>query len=463
MKKVLMISYAFPPMSVVGVYRTLKFCKFLPEFGWEPVVLTVRRGEDWAYDESLSSDLPPETKVYRTISFEPLSTYESLQRRMRKPPLHTGETPRVTVSTEVRKSLPQRVRSYLAGWLQTPDKQTFWFPFALARGRGVIRDEEIDLIYTSSPPHSTHLIGRGLSKLCDLPWVADFRDPWTLNEYFHEKPTTPRMKEVESYLEKLVVNRCDHLIANTDSVLQSFKWKYNHLPKNKFSAIPNGYDPDDFAGLQPYDWDKFTVVHLGSFYGRRHPVDFLEGLKLFLQRYPAARERLRVLFIGNIETEILSQVQAFNLSEVVECRPHQPHREALRLALSSHLLLLILGHDHRSAGILPAKLFEYLYTNKPILALISEGEVATVIRSLRAGAAITSPDTAEIASAIERYYDGYLRGTPTLDHARSAGIEGYHRYHLTEKLADIFDSLICQQPLEGAPRRRSLEVTYGVA
>jgi hypothetical protein len=174
-KKALMISYAFPPMSVVGVYRTLKFCKFLPEFGWQPVVLTVRRAKDWAYDESLLSDLPPETKVYRTISFEPLSTYESLQGRIRKSSLHTGETPSVTVSTEARRSLPRRVRSYLAGWLSTPDKKTFWLPFALARGRGIIKDEKIDLVYTSSPPHSTHLVGHGLSKLCDLPWVADVR------------------------------------------------------------------------------------------------------------------------------------------------------------------------------------------------------------------------------------------------------------------------------------------------
>lgn len=461
MKKVLVITYAFPPMSVVGVYRTLKFCKFLPEFGWEPVVLTIKRGKDWAYDESLLSDLPPSMKVYRTRTFEPLITYENFQQGRRKRSGIVGGYSGEEQDQVDSKSLFQMLRSYLAGWLSTPDKQALWLPFALAEGRKILREEEIDLIYTSSPPHSTHLIGYFLKRFSGLPWVADFRDPWTLNEYFQEKPSTPKMKQLEAYLERLVINGCDHLVANTRSVAEAFRWKFNHLPLSRISTIPNGYDPEDFQGLEPHNFEKFTITHLGSLYGRRQPIEFLKGLRLFLQRHPEAKQRLGVLFVGNIEEKILERMREFDLSEVVECRPHQPRRQALSLALSSHLLLLILGHDPKAAGIIPAKLFEYLFTGKPILALVSEGETAEVIRSHNAGRVITSPDAEKIALSIQHYFDDYLRGNQIQRRVKSAGIGKYNRQQLTSELAEIFDRLVCRRPAGEVQRRRSLETAYG--
>jgi glycosyltransferase involved in cell wall biosynthesis len=461
MKKVLVITYAFPPMSVVGVYRTLKFCKFLPEFGWEPVVLTIKRGKDWAYDESLLADLPPGMRIDRTRTFEPLIRYESFRKRRSKkagdPKDHRRQDPLQGES----RSVLQRVRFHIAGWLSTPDKQALWLPFALAGGRKILREEEIDLIYTSSPPHSTHLIGYFLKRFSGLPWVADFRDPWTLNEYFQEKPTTPKMKQLETYLERLVINGCDHLVANTRSVAEAFRWKFNHLPLSRISTIPNGYDPEDFQGLEPHNFEKFTITHLGSLYGRRQPIEFLKGLRLFLQRHPEAKQRLKVLFVGNIEEKILERMREFDLSEVVECRPHQPRRQALSLAFSSHLLLLILGHDPKAAGIIPAKLFEYLFTGKPILALVSEGETAEVIRSHNAGRVITSPDAEKIALSIQDYFDDYLRGNQIQRRVKSAGIGKYNRQQLTSELAEIFDSLVSGQSAGEVQPRRSLETAYG--
>jgi len=461
MKKVLVITYAFPPMSVVGVYRTLKFCKFLPEFGWEPVVLTVKRGKDWAYDESLLAGLSPGMRIHRTRTFEPLIRYESFQQRRRKaagdPQDHCRRDPFQGES----KSILQRMRFHIAGWLSTPDKQAFWLPFALTEGRKTVREEEIDLIYTSSPPHSTHLIGYFLKRFSGLPWVADFRDPWTLNEYFQEKPTTPRMKQLEAYLEGLVVNGCDHLIANTRSVAEAFRGKFNDLAPFRVSVIPNGYDPEDFQGLEPHNFEKFTVTHLGSLYGRRQPIGFLKGLSFFLQRHPEAKERLKVLFVGNIEEETLRQMREFDLADIVECKPHEPHRQALRLAFSSHLLLLILGHDPRGAAIIPAKLFEYLFTGKPILALVSEGETAEMIRSHDAGTVITSSDVEEIGLGIQQYYEGHLKGNRFQSRSNSREIEKYHRRHLTAELAEIFDSLVSGQSAGEVQPRRSLETAYG--
>ena len=461
MKKVLVITYAFPPMSVVGVYRALKFCKFLPEFGWEPVVLTIKGGKDWAYDESLLADLPPSMKVYRTRTFEPLITYENFQQGRRKRSGIVGGYSGEEQDQVDSKSLFQRPRSYVAGWLSTPDKQALWLPFALAEGRKILREEEIDLIYTSSPPHSTHLIGYFLKRFSGLPWVADFRDPWTLNEYFQEKPSTPKMKQLEAYLERLVVNGCDHLVANTRSVAEAFRWKFNHLPLSGISTIPNGYDPEDFQGLEPHNFEKFTITHLGSLYGRRQPIEFLKGLRFFLQRHPEAKERLGVLFVGNIEEKILERMREFDLSEVVECRPQQPRRQALSLALSSHLLLLILGHDPKAAGIIPAKLFEYLFTGKPILALVGEGETAEVIRSHNAGRVITSPDAEKIALSIQHYFDDYLRGNQIQRRVKSAGIGKYNRQQLTSELAEIFDRLVSRRLAGEVQPRRSLETAYG--
>lgn len=460
MRKVLMITYSFPPMSVVGVYRTLKFCKFLPEFGWEPVILTVERGKDWAYDESLLSDLPPGMKTHRTRTFEPLIAYENFRERRRK---RSGIAQGGAGGNQTQadgKGLLSRVRSGVAGWLSTPDKQAFWLPFALTRGRRILREEGIDLIYTSSPPHSTHLIGYSLKKLSGLPWVADFRAPWTLNEYFGEKPTSRRMKQSEAYLERLVVNGCHHLIANSHAEAEAHRSSFKHLPSSKFSAIVNGYDPDDFQGLQPQDPSKFTITHLGSFYGRRQPIDFLRGLGVFLKRNPEAEERLKVLLVGNIAEQTSNELREFNLSGVVECQPHRPQRHALSLILSSHLLLLILGHERRGAGVIPAKLFEYLFTGRPILALISEGETAEIIRSHDAGKVITSPDADEIARGIQQYYEAYLKGATLQSGAGPLEIEKYHRRHLTAELAEIFDRLVSCPPAGEIQRRRSREAAY---
>jgi glycosyltransferase involved in cell wall biosynthesis len=461
MKKVLMITYAFPPMSVVGVYRTLKFCKFLPEFGWEPVVLTVSKGKDWAYDESLLADIPPGMRIHRTRTFEPLIRYESFRQRRRKGAGNSRDRRRQDPLQKESKSILQRMRLHVAGWLSTPDKQAFWFPFALSAGRNILRQEGIDLIYTSSPPHSTHLIGYFLKRFSGLPWVADFRDPWTLNEYFQEKPTTTRMKQLEAYLERLVINGCDHLVANTRSVAEAFRGRFDHLAPLRVSVIPNGYDPEDFQGLEPHNFEKFTITHLGSFYGRRQPIEFLKGLRLFLKRHPEAKQRLKVLFVGNIEEKILNRIREHDLLEVVECRPHEPQRQALRLALSSHLLLLILGHDPKAAAIIPAKLFEYLFSGKPILALVSEGETAELIRSHDAGTVITSPDVEEIGRSLQQYYEGYLKGDRFYSRSNSREMERYHRRHLTAELAEIFDRLVSRQSAGVIQRRRSLERAYG--
>jgi len=244
-------------------------------------------------------------------------------------------------------------------------------------------------------------------------------------------------------------------------VAEAFRWKFNHLPLSRISTIPNGYDPEDFQGLEPHNFEEFTITHLGSLYGRRQPIEFLKGLRLFLQRHPEAKQRLGVLFVGNIEEKILERMREFDLSEVVECRPHQPRRQALSLALSSHLLLLILGHDPKAAGIIPAKLFEYLFTGKPILALVSEGETAEVIRSHNAGRVITSPDAEKIALSIQHYFDDYLRGNQIQRRVKSAGIGKYNRQQLTSELAEIFDRLVCRRPAGEVQRRRSLETAYG--
>ncbi|NOY87777.1 MAG: glycosyltransferase family 4 protein, partial [FCB group bacterium] len=303
MKKVLIIAYSFPPMAVVGVYRTIKFVKYLRDFGWQPVIITLKEPFDWSYNHELFKDIPQDVKIYRTRLFKPLVWWENLTAKMKHKKFQADNSGEVAVIAHSEqtgkkpKSFIKKVRGFAAAALSTPDKSLFWIVTALPKAYRIIKKEKIDCIYVSTPPHSNHLIGYYLKKITGLPFVADFRAPWTQNEYFDDYKKIKFFKDIENRMELAVHKSADAVISNSTFECEGYRRKYAPLVGEKFHPILNGYDPDDFKNLPAKSYDKFTIVYVGGLYGRRNPNLFLEGVKLFLEKHPDLRKDFQMLFI----------------------------------------------------------------------------------------------------------------------------------------------------------------------
>jgi glycosyltransferase involved in cell wall biosynthesis len=459
-KKVLIITYCFPPMAAVGVYRPLKFIKYLRDYGWEPIVLTVKSPRTSKFDYSLIDYVPPDLKVYRTGVFEPLQTWEDyLDNRKRKKHRNSGgcddsviEEKLISDDKMVRlnrwtdlKGLIKKMRAAAASTLSTPDKSVGWLVYALPKAVHIIRKENIDCIFTTTPPHSAQLIGYFAKKITGKPFISDYRDPWTQNVYFDEKHSLSIFKAIEEKMEKAVHGASSFVIANTYFQKENFEKKYLKSIGDKFHAIYNGYDPDDFHPEKAHKYDKFTIVYVGSFYGKQDPNLFLQALKTFLEKNPHARADIQVLFIGVSTGNIRQIIDSYGLAGVVKQMGFLPQSEAFNYLLGAHLLLMVLVFDPLARTVIPAKLYEYLPTGRPILALIPDGEAAQIIRENNAGTVITRPDVDAVEKAVSSYYMEYQSGkyddlTPQL-----ALIEKYTRRYQTRQLAELLDRAVTKE------------------
>ncbi len=438
-----MISYCYPPMAVVGVYRTLKFVKYLREFGWDPIILTLSNPSDYAFNPELFKDIPKDLKVYRTRLIAPLQSWENWSARRRKsgsvPPLAEPKE-QISQASATASSAPgllARFKRHIFAAMSTPDKDAGWLLTALPKTLRLIRAENVDCLYTSTPPHSAHLIGLYAKKLSGLPFVADFRAPWTQNEYFDEMKSVPWQKRLEEKLELSVHRGADVVISNSTWEGEGYRRKYAPVVGEKFVPILNGYDPDDFDPSGSVAYDRFTIVYIGSLYKRRAPDVFLKGLARFLDGQPEARHRTTALFIGPKDNTLRSLAEQLGINDVIQTIDFLPQSEAYKYLFGAHVLLMILGFDQRGKGVIPAKIFEYIPVGRPILALIPEGETAEMVRKYDAGTIITSPDIDQVATALGRYYADYLRNGVVVPQIRI--IEEYTRRSQTKQFAELLD------------------------
>lgn len=449
MRKVLMISYCFPPMAVVGVYRTLKFVKYLRQFDWEPVILTLSNPIDYAYNPELFKDIPRDVHVYRTRMVSPMVTWENWTSKessngtIAAEASGNGKPQNTAPSTSAAPAAPgllQRVKRHIYAGMTTPDKCTGWMLTALPKALRIIRKEKIDCLYTSTPPHSAHLIGLYAKKLTGLPFVADFRAPWTQNEYFDDVKLQGWQKNLEEKLELAVHQGAEVVISNSTWEGEGYRRKYAPIVGEKFYPILNGYDPDDFDPTGAVTYDKFTIAYIGSLYKRRDPGLFLEGLRRFLDTHPEARAHTKALFIGPGEPVLQGYGRKFGLTDVIERIDFLPQSEAYKYLFGAHVLLMILGFDTRGKGVIPAKVFEYLPTGRPILALIPEGETANIMRKYGTGTIITEPDATQVERALAAYYQAYLENPKVTPQVKI--IDEYTRRYQTGQFAALLDKAV---------------------
>ena len=406
-----MITYTFPPVAGSGVFRTLKFVKYLPTFDWQPIILSIKKSKTKPTDKTLEKEIPTNVKVYRTTNME-----SKIYR----------------YAASYCKINPK--------WYQIPDWRFIeWFPFAVLKAKKIIKKEKPDVIYSTSPPPTSHLIALAIKLKTGLPWVADYRDPWT--QHFEISYPTRIHRNIEENLEHKIAKYADKIIFITSLYRSNFLNKYPDTLQEKCITITNGYDPDDFINVKVIKSDKFIISHLGSLYGRRSPSFFLEALINAIKERETLETDIEVKFVGGSSKEYWDIANKYGLDGIVREVGYVPHEKAIKCMVDSTCLLLVIGAGRKNKEIFTGKIFEYVASRTPIIATVPlDGVAADLIKETNSGLVLDTNDVNGIKTAILEFYDKWKEGKLKID-SNSELIKKYSRKELTKKLAEIFDDI----------------------
>jgi glycosyltransferase involved in cell wall biosynthesis len=388
LKKVLIISYYWPPSGGSGVQRWLKFVKYFREFGIEPIVLTVdpKFATFPNYDYSLSDEIPKGIEIHTTQASSPFKLYKKVRKK---------DAPQAGFSGEKKVGLTDKLMRFVRGNFFIPDARIGWNKFALEKARTIIRENNIDSIVTTSPPHSTQLIGLALKKEFNLHWLADLRDPWTEIYYNQELFRTPFAKRKDYKFEQACLKNADKIVVVSEDIKRHFGAKRKEI-LDKIHVIPNGFDEADFniiptlnnvtpncnsgsnsQKISENNSKPKIISYVGNL-GEQYPVGgFLEAFAEIIKK----NSEWKLQFVGNCHNGVKILVEKLNLSELVVFIPYMNHAEAINYMINASVLLLIIPEIENNKGILTGKLFEYLATGNSILNIgPKDGDAATILR-----------------------------------------------------------------------------------
>ena len=420
MKKVLVIVYYWPPSGGAGVQRWLKFVKYLPQFDWQPTVITTSNGDYPAIDESLLKEVPEDIKVIRTKT----PTFGKWFSK-------AGEqsAPYGSLETSEEDSFFRRFAIWCRLNLTVPDARVVWNKYALQAAFEEMRKFKYDLIITSGPPHSTHLIGRKLKNIFNVKWLVDFRDPWTKIDYLEKVNRFALTKKIDEKLEQKIINQCDRIISINKSILKGLK------AINKGIIIPNGFDPADFTEIEKKKTKTFQINYFGNIMAERDPSIVLKAVNQIYSQFPD----IQINIWGNVSDEVKADLISLDENKFVKFHNYIPHDKMMRRMVNSSLLLLLINNVPNNLGILTGKIYEYLGAKVPVLGVGPiEGEAAKILNETRSGKMCDYSDQKAISEFISWQYSMWKKDEkPTA----SGEIDQYDRVHLTQKLAEVLESL----------------------
>lgn len=431
MRKLLVISYDFPPSSM-GIWRTLKFCRYMGEFGWKPSILTVKPVRSPRWDDAPLRELPPGTRIRRTEALEP-ARLAHLASRLR------GSRPGTPGSASGAPNAPLRaVMDVLRRWVFVPDERIGWYPFAVAEGRRWLRREKLDAVYTTSFPNTAHLVGARLAREFNLPLLADFRDIWIGNYVFYT-PATPLHDRLHRHLERAVVQTASRVVSATRPITEDFLQRHLDAPCEKFLTITNGFDADDYRldSCQP-DRAHFTITYAGTMYGATSPRWFLAGVRALLEKEPRWRKALRLRFVGSMIEPFRDMIGEFGLGDITRVEGYLAHDAALRAMAEADALLLIVARVPGSHIMLTQKVFEYAAARRPVMGLVPDGAARDFLAEIDEGPILPPDDEAAVTAALRTMLEHWERnGRRSLpDNPR---LDRYTRKELTRRLCAELD------------------------
>ncbi len=423
--KVLIIAYYFPPMGLSGVQRTLKFVKYLPQYDWQPIVLTTSDPVYYAFDESLNLDIDYEnTLIYRTEK-DPTQRYKP--KKKEKTNSQTGGEKR---TIEYPSRFKEKVRKRILQTIFQPDSRILWLKHAVKLGRKIMQEHQIDAIYATAPPFTDFLAAKQLSEEFNIPFIVDYRDLWVDNAYYIY--TTPFHKQKAINMEKSVLNLADKALVTGRFMKEQLIKRYSLLGHNDISIIPHGYDSEDFEPffdkISPNP-EKFTLTHQGLFPDDLTPKYFLQAVLKFLSKNPQAKKYLELRFAGLMRKKHIKLIKKLGLEDITDLQGYIPHTEAVKNLLSSDVLWFMIPNNIAT----PSRLYEYIGSLRPMIIQCPEGNIRDAAEGT--GAAITTEhdDINRITEAIEEFYikwqNGKLPKTP-VEYAKQ-----FDRKILTKDLA----------------------------
>ncbi|MCA6421779.1 MAG: glycosyltransferase family 4 protein [Flavobacterium sp.] len=422
-KKLLIITYYWPPAGGPGVQRWLKFVKYLPEFNIQPIVYIPENPTYPIIDNGLQSEVSDKAIIIKNKIFEPYGLASFFGKSKTKK-ISSGIIP-----NQKKQSFLEKTLLWVRGNLFIPDARFLWVKPSVKYLKKYIEENNIDTIVTSGPPHSLHLIGLQLKKELNLKWFADFRDPWTTIGYHKSLKLSSYAEKKHKALEKKVLNSADTIIVTSKTT----KIEFQALTSKPIEVITNGYDLEKVT-KQPLD-KKFTLAHIGSFLSERNPRILWKALQELIKESPNFKKDFQLKVIGAVSQEVLDTISEFKLTNYVLNLGYVSHQEALEHQRKSQVLLLIEINSNDTKSIIPGKLFEYMVSERPIIAIGPEGsDFAEIITSTNTGVFFTYNEKEKLKALLLEYYNLYSVQNLKV---HAVGLQQYSRQHLTEELSKL--------------------------
>ncbi len=434
MKKVLILAYYFPPMGTGGVQRAVKFAKFLPDFGWQPLIITVKNVEYYSYDESLLEEIN-NIKIIRTFSLDPLRISYIFKKIINKE--------KGNLKKNYKRKRFKKIYNLLSKWIFIIDSKLLWIPFAVISSIIIIKKENIPVILTTSPPNSAHIAGLLLKKILKIKWAADFRDYWIMDRI--SKFPTPLHKFINEFIRRKILKNADHIIGAAEGIIEEVKITFKRN-NSDYSLITNGYDPEDFPEKIPEkDNNKFRIIHSGTINYLNNPDNFLSGLELAVKENPDLINDVSFMHVGmSVDYDLRGEAKKRSCNNIIVEKKYVEHKESVKLLFSADLLLIV-HSDFCYSWVISTKIFEYLAAGKPILAVIPDGEASDLIKKYNSGIICGNKNIEKIKDAILYFYEKWKDNKILLDSNTifqiPAELEQYSRKNLTKNLKDVLENL----------------------
>ena len=429
MKKVLIISYYWPPAGGIAVHRCLKFAKYLREFGWEPVIYTADNPEYPVLDEDNFKDIPPGTVTLKTKIWEPYSLFKLISGKKKQERIHN------VFLEEDKPGFGHKLGIWIRGNIFIPDARKFWIRPSVNFLSKYLKENPVDVLFTNGPPQTTHMIACGVKKNLGIPWHADFQDPWTQVDYFPQLMLNPISKKIHAAMEQRVFRSADNVTICSNT------WKKNleSIGAKDVGVIVWGYDEDDFKNINVPLSPNFTLSHYGSLGPDRNAKTLWKALSILAKEDAQLANDLKIELAGFIGHSIIDEIESLGLKKNLILFNHLSRKEILERMHRSQVLLLILNDMPNVNGRLPGKLFEYLASRRPILVIgPEECDASEIVHGVNAGITCGFNDLDKTLQTVKELYEKFkLRKLVS----NKTDISQYSNRNLTKNLAGYLDKI----------------------
>jgi glycosyltransferase involved in cell wall biosynthesis len=434
MRRALILTYYWPPAGSSGVQRWLKFVKYLREFGWEPVVYTANNPEVFAQDESLFKDIPEGLEVIRRDVPEPYGVYKFFTGN-RKKKIGVG----FTSNESKKKGFVNSLAIWIRGNFFIPDARMLWISPSSRYLSKYLKDNPVDIIISTGPPHSMHLIAKRLKRRFNIPWIADFRDPWTNIDFYQDLKLTKTADLIHHRLERKVLKTADATVVVSESMAKEFRTK----KANRVEVITNGFDHTDYQNQNVNLDSDFTVVYVGTIPPSRNCKALWNALNRMTMQDPEFKEKFKLRLIGSVDFSAIESLKEANLFDNTVFEGNKSHADVSAFQQSAQVLLLLVNDSPNAMGIVTGKVFEYLAAKRPILAVGPVGgDLDNLLKETGAGILLPFDSENEIFEGLKWFWEGYKSNWDTFNPKK---VLQYSRQELTRRMAGLMDELVKHQ------------------